>query len=159
MQTVKFEFHRLLHSADLIESQLRRRLTPLGLRPRQARIIDAVYRLGPITQNDLARAFDITPASMSTMTSRLVTAGFMSRRTNPQEMRCNLLQLTNSGHEQLQEIHRVWREMDQFIKDLIGTEYAATLSKTTQQLLDKLGGEPPEDRVKRYGRSAAKRKK
>lgn len=157
MQTDKFEFHRLLHSADLVESQLRSRLTPLGLRPRQARIIDAVYRLGPVTQNDLARAFDITPASMSTMTARLVAAGFMSRQTNPQEMRCNLLQLTTTGHDQLKQIHRVWREMDQFIKDLIGPKDASTLSKTAQRLLDKLGGEPPEDRAQKFIRPKPKK--
>lgn len=143
MQPDKFDFHQLLHSADLVEAQLRSRLKPLGIRPRQARILNAINRLGPVTQNHLACAFDISPASMSTMTTRLVAAGFLSRNANPRELRSNLLQLTNEGEELLQQIYDVWEEMDDFVEELIGLRAARSLSELTQRLLDELGGNPP----------------
>ena len=104
MTTEPHALHFLLHAADLVEERLRRRLAPLGIRPRQARIVDALDRMGEVSQADLARAFDVTAASMSTMTARLVQAGFIERRAHPDEQRSNLLRLSPKGRALLAEI-------------------------------------------------------
>ena len=64
-QSQSYKFHLLLHSADLIEDYLRIKLSPLDLTPRQARVLKALNRLGPVAQVELARSFGITAASMS----------------------------------------------------------------------------------------------
>ena len=87
MTTGPYTLHHLLHSADLVEDALRQRLARIDMRPRQARIIDALARMEPASQVALARAFDITPASMSTMTARLIEAGFVTREVDPEEAR------------------------------------------------------------------------
>nr|WP_306267431.1 MarR family transcriptional regulator [Pararhizobium sp. IMCC3301] len=143
MKTDASLLHFLLHSADLVEEHLRRRLTRIELRPRQARVLDALARMEPASQVSLARAFDVTPASMSTMTTRLIEAGFITREIDPSEARSNLLRLTDRGRGLLSEIHTAWREIDAMIAEQIGAEKAADLGSLTRDLRDGLGGHAP----------------
>ena len=143
MTTGPFTLHHLLHSADLVEDALRQRLACIDRHPRQARIIDALARMEPASQVTLARAFDITPASMSTMTARLIEAGFVTREVDPHEARSNLLRLTPRGRGLLSEIHAAWRDVDALIAERIGAVEAETLSRLTRALRDGLGGRVP----------------
>ncbi len=143
MTTGPFTLHHLLHSADLVEDVLRRRLARIAMRPRQARVIDALARMEPASQVSLARAFDITPASMSTMTARLIEAEFVTREVDPEEARGNLLRLTPRGRGLLSEIHAAWGDVDQMIAERIGADEAEALSRLTRALRDGLGGRVP----------------
>lgn len=143
MTTAPFTLHSLLHTADLLEDRLRERLAGIGVRPRQARVIDALARMEPASQVALARAFDITPASMSTMTTRLIEAGHITREVDPDEARAHMLRLTPLGHGLLSEIHAAWRDIDRLIETSIGTADAARLAELTRALRDALGGRVP----------------
>lgn len=143
MKDESFNLHCLLHSAALVEERLRERLAEIGVRPRQARIIDALSRMEPASQVALAREFAITPASMSTMTVRLSEAGFISREAHPDEARSNVLRLTERGRSLLSDIHAAWRDMDALIADQIGPTEAEALARLTRILRDSLGGRVP----------------
>ncbi|WP_180955931.1 MarR family winged helix-turn-helix transcriptional regulator [Monaibacterium marinum] len=135
--------HFLLHASDLVEDKLRRRLNELDLHPRQARVLDALSRMEPTSQVELARAFDVTAASMSTMTVRLMAAGLITRQVDPDQARSNVLRLTPQGTELLDTIHQAWRSIDDEIAELIGPEDAATLAALTRKLRNSLGGSAP----------------
>ena len=122
---------------------MRERLAEIGIRPRQARIIDALSQMEPASQVALAREFDITPASMSTMTVRLIEAGFISREAHPDEARSNVLRLTERGRGLLSDIHAAWRDMDALIAERIGPTEAEALARLTRVLRDSLGGRVP----------------
>ncbi|KAF0675872.1 MarR family winged helix-turn-helix transcriptional regulator [Profundibacterium mesophilum] len=143
MTTDTFALHYLLHAGALLEERLRERLARIGVKPRQARIIEALSRMEPTSQIALAREFDITPASMSTMTVRLIEAGHISREPHPGEARSNMLRLTERGRGLLSEIHAAWRDIDALIVDRLGDETAATLAQVTRELRDSLGGQVP----------------
>jgi DNA-binding MarR family transcriptional regulator len=133
----------LLHSGALVEEQLRLHLAPLGVGPRQARILDALHRMGTASQVDLAREFNITPASMSTMTSRLVKAGFVGSDTDPSERRSSILKLTKRGNGLLEAIYAAWSDVDRVIETAIGPEKAKELGALTLELRNALGGRAP----------------
>ena len=114
-----FDFHFLLHSAHLLEERLRARLTPLGVHPRQARVLDALGRMGEASQVTLAKEFDLTAASMSTMTVRLLEAGLIERHVDEHELRSNVLRLSKRGKSLLKSIYREWRAMDREISDVL----------------------------------------
>ena len=143
MTSESFTLHMLLHAADLVDDCLRRRLGSLGLRPRQARILDALARMEPVSQVRLAREFDVTPASMSTMTARLIDGGFITREVDPREARAHLLRLTDRGRGLLDRIHAAWRDVDQLIEEKIGPAEAARLTTAANALRDALGGQAP----------------
>lgn len=142
MQADEHQFHGLLHSADLIETELRRRLAPLGIQPRQARVIEAMGRMGAASQADLASTFGVTAASMSTMTDRLLAAGYITRTTDPASRRQNVLELTDKGYALLASIAEVWTAVDDTIAAVLG-EDAPTFLRMARRLRAGLGGTIP----------------
>jgi DNA-binding MarR family transcriptional regulator len=138
-----FAFHAHLHSGHLLEEHLRARLTGLGISPRQARVLDAMERMGPVSQVALAQAFHLAAASMSTMTTRLIKAGLIEKARDPESARGNLLTLSPRGREALASVYDAWTEMDRMIEDLLGQTKAHSLAALTRELRDALGGRPP----------------
>ncbi|MBU2936460.1 MULTISPECIES: MarR family winged helix-turn-helix transcriptional regulator [Pacificibacter] len=143
MQTESFNFHLLLHSANLVGEQLRQKLADIGVSQSQARVLDALARMGAVSQVTLVREFGITPASMSTMTARLIEAGYISRMVDPAEARSNIVELTPKGRDLLADIYAAWQEIDTLIKDTMGAEDASQLADLTRSLLERLGGKAP----------------
>ena len=139
----RFNLHCMLHAANLLEERLRHRLADIGISPRQARVIDALDRMGAVSQVALAREFGITPASMSTMTARLIAADFVTRRIDPEEARSNIVELTQRGRELLSEVQAAWRDIDALIADTMGAKDAARLAALARRLRDGLGGTVP----------------
>ena len=143
MQIDSFNLHYLLHAASLVEERLRHRLADVGVSHSQARVIDALARMGAVSQVTLAREFGVTPASISTMTARLIEAGFITRRVDPAEARSNIVDLTPKGRELLSDVHAAWRDIDTLIRDIMGTDDAVHLATLTRKLRDRLGGKAP----------------
>ena len=142
MQIDEHDFHGLLHSAALIESELRKHLAPLRIHPRQARVLDVMGRTGPLSQVDLASAFRVTPASMSTMTDRLLAVGYITRAVDPGSRRRNVLELTDKGRTLLAGINEAWTAVDDTIRAVLGKE-SATFFDLARRLRDGLGGTVP----------------
>lgn len=143
MQRPPHAFHGLLHSARLLELVLQERLEPLNILPRQAHVLTAIARMGPVSQAELAAAFEVTQASMSTMIERLLAAGLVTRRQDPAARRRNLVDLTDAGRDKLDAIHGVWATMDDHVRDLLGEEDAEQLFLLANRLRVALGGHPP----------------
>lgn len=142
MPVDEHSFHGLLHGASLVEAELRRHIAPLGIHPRQAQILDVMDRTGPVSQVDLAAEFGVTSASMSTMADRLLTAGYITRVSNPASRRQNVLELTPKGRKLIDGIAAAWTMVDATISGALGKD-AATFFKMAQQLRDNLGGAVP----------------
>ncbi|MCW9043443.1 MAG: MarR family transcriptional regulator [Pseudopelagicola sp.] len=143
MLTESFNLHFLLHSASLVEERLRTRMAGIGISHSQARVIDALARMGAVSQVRLAREFNISAASMSTMTARLIEAGLITRTVNPNETRSNIVELTPKGRELMSDIHTAWRDIDSLIVDTMGADDAAHIATLTRALRDRLGGKAP----------------
>jgi DNA-binding MarR family transcriptional regulator len=156
MQSQSRNFHFLLHAAHLVEEGLRKRLCPLGVQPRQARILDAIGRMGQVSQIRLAEEVSVTQASMSTMIARLGELGFVTKATDTEELRSNIVTLTKRGGKLLEGIYRIWDETDREIEGKIGLANAKNLTELTFELRNVLGGftpggAPEPNKVKRQG--------
>lgn len=143
MRSEEFTLHFLLHSANIVGERLCLRLADIGLSQIQARIIDALDRMGPVSQVALVREFGVTPTSMSTMMARLIEAGYITRRVDPAQTRSNIIELTPIGRALVRDVHQAWRDANQLIADTMGAEDAAQLAALTQRLRDRLGGQSP----------------
>ena len=148
MQVDQHDFHGLLHSAQLIEAELRQQLLPLGVQPRQARMLEAMGRMGAVSQSDLAAEFGVTSASMSTMTDRLLAAGYITRATDPGSRRQNVLELTDKGRTLLAGIGSAWKTVDATIRAVLGKN-SAEFFDTARRLRDGLAGTVPGTNVTR----------
>lgn len=139
-------FHALLHSADLLEKRLTERLAPLGVRPRQARILVAIDVIGPTSQTVLAREFDVTKGSMSTMIDRLLALGLVARRKSRTDKRGDVVTLSQAGRRMVMDIRNAWLDIDAMIEAMLGTEREHLLAELASDLKTALGGKIPGER-------------
>lgn len=136
-------FHLLSHSGHLIDEQVRKLLEPLGIHPGQARVLDALNRMEEASQRALASQFNVTAASMSEMTKRLISNGFIQVRKDPSDGRASLLSLSPKGKGLLDQVFVAWHAVDQVIIDAIGEPQAEALFQHSLDLRDALGGRAP----------------
>ena len=133
----------MFHSTHLLEDCLRELRKPLGLHAGQARFIHALGRVGEASQRQLSSEFNVTPASMSQMTKRLVKNGFIQLRDDPHDKRSTILSLTDKGRQLRDEVVAVWQDVDQIVIDAIGAKNAEQLFAQSGNLRDALDGRAP----------------
>ncbi len=99
----------------------------------------AMKHMAPVSQAELATVFGITPAGMSTMTDRLLAAGYITRQQDPTLRRRNVLELTPEGWAKLDAISAAWDAVDARIRDALGAEDAEILFGLARRLRQALG--------------------
>lgn len=139
-----WSFHPVLHAAHLIEELVRRELGSLGLQPRQARIIFAIGQFEPLSQAALAKAFDVSRASMTVMIERLVRDELVERYVAINQKR-PLVRLSEAGAALLPSIEAAWTRVDVALSERLGSELQHFLGVTALQARDALGGRAPHD--------------
>ncbi|MEO0979656.1 MAG: MarR family winged helix-turn-helix transcriptional regulator [Pseudomonadota bacterium] len=144
MKRIPVDLHPVLHSATLLEKRVEILLRQTGVRHRQALILDALSRIGPTSQGHLAKQFDVSAGSMSSMTERLVALGFITQSTNPENRRSDILDLTPDGRAVLEKVRIVWQEATALITSALGDTRAETFTALATRLRDTLGGSKPE---------------
>ena len=101
--------------------------------------------MGSVCQSDLASEFGITPASMSTMADRLLTARYITRSVDPASRRQNVLELTDGGRNLVAGICEAWTEVDNTIRAGLGKD-ATPFFELARRLREGLGGTIPGSR-------------
>ena len=140
MNNNPYKLHPLIHAASLVEDRLGDELAPIGIKPRQARVLNVLHLMGAATQGELAREFEVTAASMSTMTTRLITGGFIKRTVDDTPARRVELKLTAKGIALIDPINAAWREVDRLMEQAIGQANAHSLARLSAELRNTLGG-------------------
>jgi len=138
------KIHPFLHAATLMEKRVTALLRASGVRHRQGLILDALHRIGPTSQRHLAKEFDISPGSMSSMTDRLLALGFITRNTNTDDRRSDVLELTPNGLAMLTVVLDVWQGADESIETALGPTKAAQFFALAAELCSAQGGRAPQ---------------
>lgn len=141
MTNTPYKLQPLIHVARLLEDRLRDELAPIGIGPRKARVMNVLHLMGSASQAELVREFDISAASMSTMTSRLEAGGFVTRTIDGKGPHRIQLKLTEKGTALIDQIHDAWRRVDQVIDAAIGEDTAHGLATWAGELRNALGGQ------------------
>lgn len=88
-------FMRLARRTHVLQVE---RLTPLGLTPAQARALSVLGRCDqPPRMAELAERLGVVPRAVTPIVDALEEAGLVRRRTDPNNRRSTLLELTDKG--------------------------------------------------------------
>lgn len=140
MSNKPYKLHPLIHAANLIDERLEVELAPLGIRPRQARVLNVLNLMGSASQAELAYEFEVTAASMSTMTSRLIAGGYVKRTVDGDASHLVKLRLTAKGAALIEPINEAWCAVDKAMDEAIGARGAHELAQWCADLRTSLGG-------------------
>ena len=69
----------------------------MGAQPRQAPVLGVLARGGEMSQAEVARALNVTAATVAVSAARLEKLGYVARRVNEDNRRANVIGLTEAG--------------------------------------------------------------
>ena len=100
------ELADLLHQWRELMASARPRWTAADLTFTQLRALSVLARKQPQRMSDLADALDMTPASASALVDRIDQRGFVTRRSDPDDRRTVLVELSRRGQHILDVMER-----------------------------------------------------
>jgi DNA-binding MarR family transcriptional regulator len=100
------ELGDLLHQWRELMASARPRWTAADLTFTQLRGLSVLARKQPQRMSDLAGALDMTPASASALIDRMDQRGFVTRRSDPDDRRTVLVELSRRGQHILDIMER-----------------------------------------------------
>lgn len=136
-----------------------RRLQSLGLTQAQWRAIVHLSRNEGMTQAALAESLEIQPITLTRLIDRMEGAGWVERRTHPQDRRAVQLYLTAQSQPILEEMHAragdTLNEATRGIAPRTQRQLTATLEQIKHNLIaaEAAGVSPAQAGTTRHGRT------
>lgn len=87
-------------------------LEELGLYHGQPPMLFALWDQDGQTHSELAARLHIQPATLSKMVQRMESAGFVTRRDDPEDQRVSRVYLTVAGRAIKTDVEQVWRTLE-----------------------------------------------
>lgn len=108
-------------------------------------LLGAIAMLGPVSVADLVRALDRSHQLIQQKIPKLLALDLVSRRPDPNDLRINLIEITDRGREQLAlldgltpEFERAYAEMEQEAGPVFDTVARAIRSLRARSLNDRI---------------------
>jgi DNA-binding MarR family transcriptional regulator len=87
-------------------------LEALGLYHGQPPMLRALWEQEGQTHTELAARLHVQPATMTKMVKRMEKAGFVERKSDPDDHRVSRVYLTDAGRDVQAQVKQVWRTME-----------------------------------------------
>lgn len=100
----------------------------------QPPILDFLEKNGVCTQNELAKALEVSPASIAVSVKRMQKNGVVEKIADDNDLRCNRISLTEKGREMTREMHRKFDQIDK----IMFTDFDENELATLKEYLDRI---------------------
>jgi DNA-binding MarR family transcriptional regulator len=87
-------------------------LEALGLYHGQPPMLRALWEQEGQTHTELAATLHVQPATMTKMVQRMEKAGFVERKSDPDDHRVSRVYLTDAGRDVQTQVKQVWRALE-----------------------------------------------
>ena len=116
----------------------REKLETLDLYPGQPQLLLALKAHEHVSQKELARAMDVTPATLTVMLRRMDAKQLVSRVSDEQDQRITRLCLTEKGREKVAEIEQMFAQANEMFKAMFSAEEIETVRSMMNRMCDRL---------------------
>ena len=113
-------------------------LEGLGLYRGQPPMLHALWEREGLTHGELAERLHVQPATITKMIQRMEKAGFLERRSDPEDQRVSRVYLTDAGRNIQAEVRRVWSALEGETFDGFTLEERVLLRRFFLQVRDNL---------------------
>jgi len=113
-------------------------LETLGLYHGQPPMLRALWKQEGQTHSELAARLHVQPSTMTKMVQRMEKAGFVERRSDPDDQRVSRVYLTDNGHAVQAQVEQVWRTMEEETFDGFTLEERVLLRRFFLQVRENL---------------------
>lgn len=88
-------------------------LEKLNLYHGQPPVLHALWEQEGLTHSELAARLHVQPATITKMIQRMEKAGFVERRSDPEDQRISRVHLTDAGRSIQAAVRQVWHELEE----------------------------------------------
>lgn len=135
---------KLLHDLEWRRHfTVHRALRDSGVYFGQPPILDALADCGVCTQNELAKALNVSPASVAVSLRRMQKSGLIEKEADAKDLRRNFVRLTEKGKAQHDYIHQCFEEIDRKLYAGFSAEELETLQCLLSRLCGNLSADLP----------------
>jgi DNA-binding MarR family transcriptional regulator len=135
------------HICKLHYARVHTLLEELGLYRGQPPVLFALWEREGATHGELAARLHVKPATITKMITRMEKAGFVERRSDPEDQRVSRVYLTDAGRSIQHRVEQVWHTIEEETFEGFSAEERDLLQRFFLQMLENLkrviGGKPP----------------
>ena len=106
VQEARSALDRVLELTVLLADDMARDLASRGLTGSRAHLVWELHRVGPSTQQTLARSLGVTPRAITGLVDALAEGGFVTRERHPRDRRATLVTFTKPGKRAAEALER-----------------------------------------------------
>lgn len=136
----------LLGVSRLAHERMRVKMQGIGIHKAQGFALFYLSRHEGVPQTEIARSFQLSPASVSNMLQRMERDGWIERRTDPGDQRVSRVYLTPRARALREEAEGVFRELEDEVTSALTSEEQASLHALLLKVRGRLAEETPEGR-------------
>ena len=132
---------RMLQVDILRRICLQKAASESGLYFGQLPILQFISEHPGCTQKEIADRTGVTSASIALSTKRMQKAGLLTKTIDAQDLRCNRLELTETGVEYMRKCVRKFEEVDRISFRGFSNEELETLTGLLDKILENMAGD------------------
>lgn len=129
---------RLLLIGALFDHDMARAFAGTPLSAARMRVLWVVHHTGPLTQQALAAALEVSPRNVTSLVDALEDAGYLRREPHPRDRRALLVSLTAVGIELMETTTREHTELSATLLDAVRPEDRAAVERGVEAIADRL---------------------
>ena len=134
----------LAHICRLQYIRVHELLETVGLYRGQPPLLHALWEQEGLSHTELSTQLQISPATTTKMIQRMEKAGFVQRRSDPQDQRRSRVYLTDAGRSIRSEVEAIWVQIEAEIFAGFSVEEKETLGNLLQKIRNNLSKGKPE---------------
>ena len=129
---------RLLLIGALFDHDMARAFAGTPLSPARMRVLWVVHHSGPLTQQALAHALEVSPRNVTALVDALEEAGYLHRGAHPTDRRAVLVSLTALGVQLMETTTREHAELSATLLDAVRPEDRGAVERGIEAIADRL---------------------
>lgn len=129
------QFYTLFFSiAKNLEDMTRKELEPYGIYQGQGKVLNELSKKDGMTQIEIAKSLDISPATVTNMVKRMESGKLVKRISDKHDERMMRVRLTKEGARASEKVADAWENVDKHLHSVLSEDELGQLAKTLEKL-------------------------
>lgn len=117
----------------------------MGIHPKHMPVLNYIRHNPGCTQVEISYDMGLTPAAITLATQKLQKEGFIKKTADPENLRCNVLDLTERGFDLWNKTHDIFYSLDKKEFNGFSPEELSQLQSYFNRIMYNLSGKKPEE--------------
>ncbi|WP_255368731.1 MarR family winged helix-turn-helix transcriptional regulator [Agromyces sp. CF514] len=144
---------RLLEIGELFQHDMATAFDGTGLTPARVRVLWVVQHSGPMTQQALASALEVSARNITGLVDALEQGGHVARSAHPTDRRATLVSLTPAGARRMAQMQRDHAELTADLLGAVDPADRAALERGVDAIAERLRALIAADAAQRAARA------